>query len=215
MNKTYLIKLLLPFTTMLLLFSIACDYTPATAPEAEAPVAALVVSADEINWVSWKPEVVEQVNSQRLSLFKGGKKGKNNDDGTFGSDSKWIEASKGGTVGSEKLTLGNKVRIVKDALREDEEVSVRLIFDDDELINGFGEFDFEVDNGHYSFEKDVKITLSYKYLDLDGIDPADLSVWWVDDEGTGWVEIEDLELNEKRKTVSFWIDHFTRYGWAY
>ena len=33
--------------------------------------------------------------------------------------------------------------------------------------------------------------------------------------GDGWIELEDLNFNGRRKTFSFWVDHFTSYGWAY
>ena len=33
--------------------------------------------------------------------------------------------------------------------------------------------------------------------------------------GDGWVELDDLAFNGRRKTVSFWVNHFSRYGWAY
>ncbi|MCH7819576.1 MAG: hypothetical protein IIB40_08440 [Candidatus Marinimicrobia bacterium] len=33
--------------------------------------------------------------------------------------------------------------------------------------------------------------------------------------GDGWVELDDLTFNGRRKTVSFWVNNFTCYGWAY
>ena len=33
--------------------------------------------------------------------------------------------------------------------------------------------------------------------------------------GDGCVELDDLTFNGRRKTVSFLVNHFTCYGWAY
>lgn len=217
MKRKFFNNTLLLSSATLLLFTIACDYTATTAPE--APVAANVLSADEINWASWKPEILEKINSRDGALFKKGK-GKKDVDGfeTLGFDSKWIEADKGGKVGSKDLTLDNKVQIPPDALYADADVSVELVTDADNPNNGFGEVEFRVNEDHYQFEKDVKITLSYKYLDLpDDFDPTNLTIWWYEDdaENPGWVELEDLDFNTRKKIVKFKIDHFTRYGWAY
>ena len=215
MERNYFNKTLLILSTTLLLFTMACDYAASTAPE--APIATNVVAAEEINWVSWKPEILENINSRDRVLFKKGKKN-DVDAESLGFESKWIKADKGGNVGSKNLTLDNKVKITPDALREDAEVSVELVNDADNPNNGFGEVEFRVNEEHYQFEKDVTITLSYKYLDLpDDFDPTNLTIWWYEDnsENTGWVELEDLEFNTNKKIVKFKIDHFTRYGWAY
>ena len=218
MKRTNLIKLLLPFTVMLLLFSVACDYSGITAPE--APITASVLSADEINWVSWKPEIVERIRaSKHSSLLKGVRCDEDQD--TDGYDCRVIKRKEGGTVGNNKLTLGNKVKIPIKALQKNDkkaEISVELIFDDDDDDNYNGEVEFRVNDDHYTFDKDVKITLSYKYLDLDDdFDPTGLKIWWYEDneEEGEWISLENLEFNTNRKTVSFWVDHFTRYGWAF
>ncbi|MCH7819372.1 MAG: hypothetical protein IIB40_07405 [Candidatus Marinimicrobia bacterium] len=232
MNKSNLIKLLLPFTAMILLFSVACDYTPSTAPE--APIAANVVSADEISWVSWKPEVVERVRAQQFSsLFKLGERCDENQS-SDDYDCRVIDRKKGGTVGNGRLTSLNKVKIPANALHnkgkfgvgKEANVSVELISPKDEDLSFFLGVEFTVYRSlgkksgtafdHYVFRKDVRITLSYAQLDLDGVeDPTTLSIYWQDSVGEGWVLLEDLDFNPRRKTVSFWVDHFTRYGWAY
>ena len=221
MKRTNLIKLLLPFTVMLLLFSVACDYSGITAPEAD--ISANVVTANaasEINWVSWKPEIVERIRAAKhSSLLKGERCVEDQD--TDGYDCRVIKRKEGGTVGNNKLTLGNKVKIPRKALQKKDkkaEISVELIFDDDDDDNYNGEVEFRVNDDHYTFDKDVKITLSYKYLDLDDdFDPTGLKIWWYEDneEEGEWISLENLEFNTNRKTVSFWVDHFTRYGWAF
>ena len=209
-------KVLLPLLAVALLFSIACDYAASTAPEAIDATVTDAVPASEINWVSWKSDVLDKIASQNDALFKKHKKKEKGDVEWVGFEEKFIEADEGGKVGSKKSTLGNKVKIPKGALREDSYVSVDLKTDPDNPNKGFGEVEFRVNDGHYSFEKDVKITLTYKYLDLpEDFDPTDLKIWWYDDVTDGWVPLEDLNFNIHKKIVKFKIDHFTRYGWAF
>lgn len=60
--KTKINRVLLPFITVALLFSVACDYASITAPEViEAPINTNAIPADEIN-------------SGNDTLFKKGKK---------------------------------------------------------------------------------------------------------------------------------------------
>ena len=231
MKRTNLIKLLLPFTVMLLLFSVACDYSGITAPE--APISANVASAtsaDEINWVSWNPEFVEKILAEKHSALLKGSESCIDDEDREGYDCRVIDRKKGGKVGNKKLTSLNKVKIPGKALHKDDDefgvgkeanVSVELIFPevgDDSFFLGV-EFTVYMTSGepfdHYVFKKDVKITLSYAQLELNNVDPTLLSIYWDDSEGVGWVLLEDLSFNTKRKTVSFWVDHFTRYGWAF
>ena len=79
------------FALLLGLGLLSCDFTPITAPQQENAITANVtegIPADQINWVSWKPEVIKRINV----LAKG-------------SASKLITASEGGTVGGpETLT---------------------------------------------------------------------------------------------------------------
>lgn len=220
--KTNTNKVLLPLLAAALLFSVACDYAGTTAPEAmDETVTSNAVPADEINWVSWNSDVLDRVTASNDALFKKHKKKKKKDDDekdeTVGFDEKWIEADEGGKVGNNDLTLGNKVNIPEDALRDDALVRVDLNTSaDNPNHNGFGEVEFTVDGGHYQFNRNVKITLTYKYLDLpEDFDPTTLKIWWYDDSGLGWVELEDLDFNTDKEFVKFRIDHFTRYGWAF
>ncbi|TFB12794.1 hypothetical protein E3V33_04245 [Candidatus Marinimicrobia bacterium MT.SAG.4] len=230
-NRTKFTNLLMPLAIVTMLLSVACDYSGITAPEAD--ISANVVTANaasEINWVSWKPEIVERVRAQQLSsLLKLGERC-DEDQSSDDYDCRVIIRKEGGKVGNRRLTSFNKVKIPANALHKkgkfgvgkEANVSVELISPEDEDLSFFLGVEFTVYRNplvafaHYEFRKDVRITLSYAQLDLDGVeDPTTLSIYWQDSVGDGWVLLEDLSFNPKRKTVSFWVDHFTRYGWAY
>lgn len=234
-NRTKFTNLLMPLAIVTMLLSVACDYAAITAPE--APISANVASAtsvDEINWVSWNPEVVERVRAQQLSSLS--KLGERCDENQSSDDydCRVIIRKEGGKVGNGRLTSLNKVKIPANALHKkgkfgvgkEANVSVELISPEDEDLSFFLGVEFTVYRSlgkksgeafaHYEFRKDVRITLSYAQLDLDGVeDPTTLSIYWQDSVGDGWLLLEDLSFNPKRKTVSFWVDHFTRYGWAF
>ena len=160
------------------------------------------IPAEEINWVSWKPEVSDNISAKLGGPQALAKKG-------LGWEEKIIKREKGGKVGG-RSTFGNKVRIPKKAFPERKRlIRVEIACMDEDGVPCGAEVDFLPNQ---TFDKDVKITLSWKYLDFDG-DPEDLNVYWYKD-GT-WVLVPDPEIDFRKKTVSVWVDHFTRFGWGF
>ena len=153
------------------------------------------VPFDQLNLVSWKPEIV----SQFRVLSKRAKRP---------YEQKNIQAHRGGTVGGDR-TYGNKVDIPPDALSESTWISVEVLcVDKDGQCSPIVEFLPSMD-----FLLDVTLTLSYDVLEFSG-DPDNLKVFWYDTSTGLWVEVEDPVLNEADKTVSVLVDHFTQYGWS-
>ena len=153
------------------------------------------VPFDQLNLVSWKPELVSQfrvLNKKAQRPY----------------ERKKIRANRGGTVGGGK-TYGNKVDIPRRALSEDTWISVEVLcVDKDGQCSPIVEFLPSI-----NFLLDVTLTLSYDVLEFSG-DPNLLKVFWYDTSTGLWVEVEDPVLNEKNKTVSVQVDHFTQYSWA-
>ena len=188
-------NLLLPLMAVLLLFSVACDYAATTAPEsakASASVAGAAKSLEGVNFLRWSPETFEKMTSLRKSNVA----------------EKTITVSAGGTVGGNK-TFGNTVEIPAGALDDNTTISVQVTCMDNRNPCA-AEVEFLPST---TFNVDVKVTMNYDALGFDG-DPYLIEIYWLQDDGTGG-EINNHVVNEAEKTIVFYIDHFTRYGWAY
>ena len=193
-------RLLLPLMAVALLFSVACDYAGTTAPDAakaSAPTGE-VKSLSDVNFAKWSPATMDKMIAQ---LNKGEEPG---------SDTDKIKSKKGGTVGSEDETFGNTVYFEPYSFDEKKQkitVAATCMDNDNPCA---AEIEFLPSQ---TFNKDVYITLSYEALGYTG-DPYELVIYWLQEDGSGGI-ITEFEIDEEEGTVSFWIDHFTRYGWAY
>ncbi len=190
---------------------LSCDRTPITGSPEENITYKQGTPSDQITWVSWKQDVVDQIKDRRL-LKKGTK-------------SKRIKAHKGGKVGGGD-TFDNKVEIPAGALAEDTYITVDVIFVDGKKQTGAG-VDFLPS---MQFLKDVKVTLSWKFLDYDGDDDEDddkdddkdddsnddldFIVYFSQDSGSTWFEVENPDIDYDKRTVSIYVDHFTRFAWG-
>ena len=175
---------------------IGCGSDMLTAPGVEndnqtAVSTQIGIPTDQLNLVPMKAEIAEQL--RRLT--------KN------GYEEKLVTVNKGGTVGG-KHTFQNKVKVPSNALSEDTWISVNV-----ECVDAGDQCGATVEFlPSMQFLLDVVVTLSYDILDFDG-DPATLKVMWYDDTTGLWVEVEDVRINKKQKTVTVKVDHFTRYAW--
>ena len=188
-------NLLLPLMTVALLFSVACDYAATTAPEsakASASVAGAAKSLEGVNFLRWSPETFEKMTSLKSSTVA----------------AKTITVSAGGTVGGNK-TFGNTVEIPAGALDDNTTISVQVTCMDNKNPCS-AEVEFLPST---TFNVEVKVTMNYDALGFDG-DPYLIEIYWLQDDGTGG-EINNYVVDENEKTIVFYIDHFTRYGWAY
>ena len=188
-------NLLLPLMAVVLLFSVACDYAATTAPEsakASASVAGKAKSLEGVNFLRWSPKTFEMMTALNKSNVA----------------AKTITVTAGGTVGGNK-TFGNTVEIPAGALDENTTISVQVTCMDNKNPCS-AEVEFLPST---TFNVEVKVTMNYDALGFDG-DPYMIEIYWLQDDGTGG-EINNYVVNEAEKTIVFYIDHFTRYGWAY
>ena len=150
------------------------------------------IPTDQLNLVSWNADIVSDLHSLNKTAYQ----------------IKLIQAHKGGSVGG-KRTFGNKVKIPANALAVNTEISVEVLcIDKNDQCGASVEF-----LPNISFQLDVTVTLSYDVLNFDG-DPNTLKVLWYDDTTGLWVEVEGAVIDEKHKTVSVQVDHFTQYAWS-
>ena len=196
-------KKLIPIISALVIgamFLLGCSGEMLTAPGEEnsnqnAVAEQQGVPFDQLNLVSWKPEIVSQLrvlNKKPQEAYA----------------VKRIKARHGGTVGGDE-TFGNKVDIPSKALSEDTWISVEVLCaDSNGQCSPIVEF-----LPSMNFLLNVTVTLSYDVLEFSG-DPNLLKVYWYDSSTGLWVEVEDPVINEDDKTVSVEVDHFTQYGWS-
>ena len=172
---------------------------PALDPE---PALTQGIPASEMTFVSWNREV-----KQKLTRLD--KKG---------SQSRKIDED-GGKVGGKK-TFGNKVKIPEGALDED---YMEEMFGDDDVritvkvncVDGKEQCGAGVDFlPSMKFEKDVKVILSWEFLDWVEGEELDFLAYFSEDDGDTWYEVAVADVNYDKKTLSLYVDHFTRFAWA-
>ena len=195
-TKKFRFRNLLPsLMAVVLLFSVACDYAATTAPEsakASASVAGKAKSLEGVNFLRWSPKTFELMTALNKSNVA----------------EKTITVSAGGTVGGNK-TFGNTVEIPAGAVDGNTTISVQVT-----CMDNKNPCSAEVELlPSMTFNMEVKVTMNYDALGFDG-DPYLLEIYWLQDDGTGG-EINNYVVDENEKTIVFYIDHFTRYGWAY
>ena len=187
--------LLLPLMAIALLFSVACDYAATTAPEsakASAPVTGEARSLADVNFLKWSPASWKQMTSLNASTIA----------------AKTITVSAGGEVGGNK-TFGNVVEIPAGAVDDNTKISVEVTcMDNQNPCSAEVEF-----LPSMTFNTEVKVTLNYGALGFDG-DPYMIEIYWIQEDGTGG-EITTHVVDESNQTIVFYVNHFTRYGWAY
>lgn len=177
-----------------IVFFSGCSKDSLTAPDAAvAPTIEKGVSSESIQWVQWKPEAVTELARRPM----------------WGYDRERIRREVGGVVGG-FMTFNNMVEVPAYAFPEwFRDITVSIVWNNDEENIGAA-VDFLPSQ---KFDKDVRVTLSYAYLAFDG-NPEDLCVYWLDEESDTWVEVANPEVNLEAKTISVYVNHFTRYGWG-
>ena len=194
-SRLHFRNLLLPLTVVAMLLSVACDYAATTAPESaktSATLAGTATSLEGVNFLKWSPKTMAKFSTLNKSNVA----------------AKTITVSAGGSVGGTK-TFGNTVEIPAGAVDDNTTISVQVT-----CMDGKNPCSAEVEFlPDITFNTDVKVTLNYDALGFDG-DPYLIQVYFILDDGTGG-EIVEYTVNESEKTLVFYINHFTRYGWAY
>ena len=187
--------LLLPLMAVALLFSVACDYAATTAPEAakaSAPITGEARSLADVNFLKWSAASWKQMTSLNASTVAG----------------KTITVTAGGTVGGNK-TFGNIVEIPAGAVDGNTKITVEVTCMDNQNPCA-AEVEFLPS---MTFNVDVKVTMNYGALGFDG-DPYLIEIYYIQEDGTGG-EITTYTVDESNQTIVFYVNHFTRYGWAY
>jgi len=158
------------------------------------------IPGDQINWIQWKPEVASKIKSildEPRALAK------------VGYQEETIYKNEGGTVGGD-TTFGCMVTIPSHAFPEHERTIIVQVATSEEANAGV---DFLPNQ---TFIKDVKITVSFEYLNINAnADLSELNIYWLDEDTGLWVLVPDPEIDLENGAISVYVDHFTRYGWGF
>jgi len=154
------------------------------------PAKSVGIYVDDIQWVSAKPEFINKIMTLKKPVA-----------------GQLITVAGGGVVGGEN-TFNNSVVFPANAVSEDTYVTVEVKYNSSGVI--YVEF---LPSG--SFNEFVEVTLSWAYLNVDAVTIDDLNVYFSQDDGTYWFCLDsEASLYDEAKTVTFKIDHFTRFGWG-
>jgi len=166
------------------------------------PVVKEAIPAEEISWISWKPEALALLSARDDD---------DDDGGSVGIQTKHIKANKKGKVGGGK-TFHNKVKLPAHSLTEDMDITVAVLNVVDGQQAGAG-VDFLPSQ---QFLRDVQVTLSWAYLDVPpGSDPGiDFTPYYSEDGGSTWYELTNYSVDYQKQRIVIWVDHFTRFSWG-
>lgn len=110
---------------------------------------------------------------------------------------KWIIKKDGGTI----WHGGHKISFPSDALTQDATAFITISPSD------YVQVDYGPDGW---FNKDVTVTISYKNVDLTGINESSLTLAWYDETTGQWIEIGGT-VDTKKKWITAKTKHFTQY----
>lgn len=174
-----------------LLFIWGCEKQVTSGSSVET---ALGIPTENIQWISWKPEIEQNF----ATLAK------------KGHDGEWITPQRGGVVGGAE-TFNNSVAIPAGAVSRPTYVTVDVV----RLPYGGAAVEFLPS---MTFNKDVTITLSYKQIAISDQDivNGNFKIYYSQDNVT-WCLLDPalIKVNLDNNTISFPINHFTRYGWGF
>ncbi len=128
--------------------------------------------------------------------------------GKFFSKAKLITVENGGKI---EVGSGEHGKSMLDFKPGDvsQDVTVQFEWESTGFLTGGAEF-----SPHgTTFNNPVKIRLSYKDADLTGVDEKDLRIWYFNETEGVWELIGD-EVNEDKKYVEGYINHFSQYALA-
>ena len=168
---------------------------------------------------TWVTIHILQMNEQaHQSLLKGGSKDDSKDGSKGGSKAsvfyaeKLIKANKGGEIKVGNKKVGeSKIKFGKHDLPEDLTIAFQW--------SANGTFEGMLNNLVFGphgaqFNKPVRVELSYKTADLQGIDEKKLKVFYFNEE-TGLWELIGGDVDKKGKKVIAYLKHFSRYAVAW
>lgn len=158
--------------------------------------------AESVNWVAWRPDIANRIKTSVES----------NTLSKVGYEEKVITSAEGGVVGGD-ATFGCFVEVPAGAFSESERTIIAKVacseVGDEEDAAGI---DFLPNQ---TFSKDVKISVSFEYLNItETADVSKINAYWFNEETELWVKVPEKDIDLENKVVSVYIDHFTRYGWG-
>lgn len=110
---------------------------------------------------------------------------------------KWMTASEGGEI----WHGGHKIDFPPGALMQDAHASISI------SPSNYVQVDFGPDGW---FNRPVTVSISYKNVDLSGIDENSLTLSWYDETAGQWIAV-DSKVDTRRQNIIAQVWHFTQY----
>lgn len=111
--------------------------------------------------------------------------------------SKWMTRKDGGQI----WHGGHKIKFPAGALPQDAQAAIEI------SSSNYVQVEFLPDGW---FNKEVTVTISYKNVDLTGIDEKSLTLAWYDETTGEWVDV-GCKVDTKKKWITAKVWHFTQY----
>lgn len=151
------------------------------------------IPADQMQWVSWKPEIVKKIKGTLAKAVVEGE---------------MIEADEGGSVENGD----NVFNIFPGCLARDTQILLKVQCEGDEEECGAG---VEGLPNRFRFQKPIEVIMSWAGADVDYQGgELNFKVYYSEDGGRTWHEVEDVAVDYDEETITFLIDHFTRFAWS-
>ena len=186
-------RYLLPFVTLIAILMFSCQDQRILSPANEVNFSSQSrgIPNDQIQKKSWNADATQQLTSLARR----------------GTQTKLIQANHGGHVGGGN-TFHNRVDIPDNALDEDTYITVDVL-----CVENNQQCDAEVDFlPSMEFLTDVTVTLSWEYLELE--EDEEFDAFYSQNNGETWFAVEEFEVDYEHETLSFDINHFTRFAWG-
>lgn len=111
--------------------------------------------------------------------------------------SKWMTKKEGGQI----WHGGHKIKFPAGALPQDSKAAIEI------SSSNYVQVEFLPDGW---FNKEVTVTISYKNVDLSGVDEKSLTLAWYDETTGEWIDVGgSVDIKKKWITANVW--HFTQY----
>jgi len=217
MNKTNLKWITAVLVSGLWLALTSCSENGLTAPGSVITGNSNGIATRDMHFVNWKPEVLRAIAAVKAQGIRApGQLTKSTDDDGPGDGEysaiawRYIWKLEGGTVGGES-TFNNKVEVPDHAYPELARLFVVAVTNADTVTNQGAAVDFLPSQ---QFQQTVRVTLGWDYLDFSG-DPAELVLYWQNEETGLWVEVPGSTVDMDNGAVSGLINHFTSFAWGW
>lgn len=187
-KRTLIISMAVILTAVFCILS-SCDDSNLTSPEVTASKG---IAAEEIQFITWTPEVTENLSAlSKTVVFEK------------------VFTQEGGVLTADEM-LGCQLIVPANAFDDEERtIQASLLIEEDDIA-GISFLPSQ------EFTQNVTIELPFDVINVtETSDVNEIRAFWLDEESSLWMKIEDVVIDEENNVVKTQINHFTRFGWGF